>query len=74
VQRPNKNLRRINHSRRRFLLRAQFFRLSVPLYLPREYGFTGLDGSRPHWGNYARKKYGRYKIRNEKFYSYWVPA
>ena len=42
--------------------------------LAREYGFTDLDGSRPHWGNYARRKYGRYKICDEKFYSYWVPG
>jgi NAD(P)-dependent dehydrogenase (short-subunit alcohol dehydrogenase family) len=42
--------------------------------LAREYGFTDLDGTRPHWGNYARKKYGKYKICDEKFYSYWVPG
>jgi NAD(P)-dependent dehydrogenase (short-subunit alcohol dehydrogenase family) len=42
--------------------------------LAREYGFTDLDGSQPHWGNYARKKYGRYKICDDKFYSYWVPG
>ena len=30
--------------------------------LAREYGFTDLDGTQPHWGNYARKKYGKYKI------------
>jgi len=40
--------------------------------LAREYGFTDLDGSQPHWGNYARKKYGCYKICDDKFYSYWV--
>jgi NAD(P)-dependent dehydrogenase (short-subunit alcohol dehydrogenase family) len=39
-----------------------------------EYGFTDLDGTRPHWGNYARKKYGKYKICDEQFYSYWVPG
>jgi hypothetical protein len=38
------------------------------------YGFTDLDGTRPHWGNYARKKYGKYKICDERFYSYWVPG
>jgi len=32
------------------------------------------DGTRPDWGNYARKKYGKYKICDEQFYSYWVPA
>jgi len=42
--------------------------------LAREYGFTDLDGSQPHWGNYARKKYGRYKICDDKFYSYWAPG
>lgn len=42
--------------------------------LAREYGFTDLDGSQPHWGNYARKKYGRYKICDDRFYSYWVPG
>jgi NAD(P)-dependent dehydrogenase (short-subunit alcohol dehydrogenase family) len=42
--------------------------------LAREYGFTDFDGSRPHWGNHARKKYGNYKICDERFYSYWVPG
>ena len=42
--------------------------------LAREYGFTDIDGSQPHWGNYARKKYGKYKICDERFYSYWVPG
>jgi NAD(P)-dependent dehydrogenase (short-subunit alcohol dehydrogenase family) len=42
--------------------------------MAREYRFTDLDGTRPHWGNYARKKYGKYKICDEKFYSYWVPG
>jgi NAD(P)-dependent dehydrogenase (short-subunit alcohol dehydrogenase family) len=42
--------------------------------LAREYGFTDLDGTRPHWGNYARKKYGKYKTCDERFYSYWVPG
>jgi NAD(P)-dependent dehydrogenase (short-subunit alcohol dehydrogenase family) len=42
--------------------------------LAREYGFTDLDGSQPHWGKYARKKYGKYKICDERFYSYWVPG
>jgi len=39
-----------------------------------EYGFTDIDGTQPHWGNYARKKYGNYKICDERFYSYWVPG
>src|SRR6202795_4366530 len=42
--------------------------------LAREDGFTDLDGTRPHWGNHARKKYGKYKICDERFYSYWVPG
>ncbi len=42
--------------------------------LAREYGFTDLDGTRPNWGNHATKKYGKYKICDEKFYSYWVPG
>jgi NAD(P)-dependent dehydrogenase (short-subunit alcohol dehydrogenase family) len=42
--------------------------------LAREYGFTDVDGTQPHWGNYARKKYGKYKICDERFYSYWVPG
>jgi NAD(P)-dependent dehydrogenase (short-subunit alcohol dehydrogenase family) len=42
--------------------------------LAREYGFTDLDGTQPHWGNYATKKYGKYKICDEKFYSYWTPG
>jgi NAD(P)-dependent dehydrogenase (short-subunit alcohol dehydrogenase family) len=42
--------------------------------LAREYGFTDLDGSQPHWGDYARKKYGKYKICDDQFYSYWVPG
>ncbi len=42
--------------------------------LAREYGFTDLDGTRPHWGDFARKKYGKYKICDERFYSYWAPG
>jgi len=30
--------------------------------------------SQPHWGDYARKKYGKYKICDDRFYSYWVPG
>src|SRR5229473_2443810 len=49
----------------------------------REYGFTDLDGTRPHWGNHARNMTGKYKIcgrcgkqrqEDERFYSYWVPG
>jgi NAD(P)-dependent dehydrogenase (short-subunit alcohol dehydrogenase family) len=42
--------------------------------LAREYGFTDLDGTRPDWGKYARKQYGKYKICDERFYSYWAPG
>jgi len=42
--------------------------------LAREYGFTDVDGTRPDWGAYARKRYGKYKICDEKFYSYWAPG
>jgi NAD(P)-dependent dehydrogenase (short-subunit alcohol dehydrogenase family) len=42
--------------------------------LAREYGFTDLDGTQPHWGDYAHKKYGKYKICDDQFYSYWVPG
>lgn len=39
--------------------------------LAREYGFTDLNGSRPDWGAYATKTYGKQKICDEKFYAYW---
>ncbi len=42
--------------------------------LAKEYGFTDVDGTRPDWGTYARKKYGKYKICDDEFYSYWVPG
>src|ERR1700680_1996620 len=42
--------------------------------LAREYGFTDVDGTRPDWGKYATKKYGKYKICDDRFYSYWVPG
>ncbi len=42
--------------------------------LAREYNFTDVDGTRPDWGAHARKKYGKYKICDEEFYSYWVPG
>jgi len=38
-----------------------------------EYRFTDIDGTRPHWGNHARKKYGKFKTCDERFYSYWAP-
>jgi NAD(P)-dependent dehydrogenase (short-subunit alcohol dehydrogenase family) len=39
--------------------------------LSREYGFTDLDGTQPHWGDHANKKYGEWKVCDEQFYSYW---
>lgn len=42
--------------------------------LAREYGFTDRDGTRPDWGRYATKRYGKYKICDQQFYSYWVPG
>ena len=42
--------------------------------LAREYNFTDADGTSPDWGAHARKKYGKYKICDEEFYSYWVPG
>jgi len=42
--------------------------------LAREYGFTDLDGARPDWGRYASKKYGKFKICDDRFYSYWTPG
>jgi NAD(P)-dependent dehydrogenase (short-subunit alcohol dehydrogenase family) len=42
--------------------------------LAREYKFTDLDGRRPDWGRYATNKYGKYKVCDERFYSYWVPG
>jgi NAD(P)-dependent dehydrogenase (short-subunit alcohol dehydrogenase family) len=42
--------------------------------LAREYRFTDLDGSRPDWGRHAAKKYGKFKICDDRFYSYWTPG
>jgi NAD(P)-dependent dehydrogenase (short-subunit alcohol dehydrogenase family) len=39
--------------------------------LAREYRFTDVDGTRPDWGAYATKTYGKFKICDEKFYAYW---
>jgi NAD(P)-dependent dehydrogenase (short-subunit alcohol dehydrogenase family) len=37
-----------------------------------EYGFTDLDGRRPHWGKHLEEKYGvRIKACDEPFYEYW---
>ncbi len=42
--------------------------------LARQYGFTDIDATQPHWGDYARQKYGEYKICDDEFYSYWAPG
>src|SRR5271170_2946220 len=42
--------------------------------LAHEYGFTDVDGTRPDWGKFAVRKYGKYKICDENFYSYWTPG
>ena len=41
--------------------------------LSEEYGFTDADGSRPHWGNFAREKFGKpLKTCDDSFYEHWV--
>jgi NAD(P)-dependent dehydrogenase (short-subunit alcohol dehydrogenase family) len=42
--------------------------------LAHEYGFTDVDGTRPDWGAYAAKRYGKFKICDQRFYSYWEPG
>jgi NAD(P)-dependent dehydrogenase (short-subunit alcohol dehydrogenase family) len=40
--------------------------------LAREYGFTDIDGSQPHWGEHFAKTYGRsYPIADEAAYESW---
>jgi len=39
-----------------------------------EYGFTDLDGSRPHWGKHFKETYGVYPRCDDGFYSYWKPG
>ncbi len=39
-----------------------------------EYGFTDIDGRKPHWGKYAEQTFGdklQLKSCDETFYSYW---
>lgn len=41
--------------------------------LAREYGFTDLDGSRPHWGDYFGRAFGRpYRTADEDAYASWL--
>lgn len=42
--------------------------------LSREYRFIDLDGTRPDWGKHAAKKYGKLKVCDDRFYSYWTPG
>jgi NAD(P)-dependent dehydrogenase (short-subunit alcohol dehydrogenase family) len=40
--------------------------------LAEEYGFTDMDGRRPHWGNYFEQTFGRrIKSCDDTFYEYW---
>ncbi|MGX5820534.1 SDR family oxidoreductase [Chitinophaga lutea] len=38
-----------------------------------EYGFTDIDGNRPHWGNHVRDVATTYQYKrcDDEFYSYW---
>ena len=37
-----------------------------------EYGFTDIDGNRPHWGHHFERKYGyRMKTCDDAFYEHW---
>src|SRR5271166_3935965 len=55
-------------------VRAKTGRVFSSWALAREYGFTDLDGARPDWGRHAARKYGKFKICDERFYSYWTPG
>ena len=39
--------------------------------LSREYGFTDKNGTKPDWGKYFTKNFGKLKYCDDKFYSYW---
>ncbi|APR80757.1 3-oxoacyl-[acyl-carrier protein] reductase [Minicystis rosea] len=40
--------------------------------LSREYGFTDADGTRPDWGRYFEKAFGRaYRVADEAGYAWW---
>lgn len=40
--------------------------------LAKEYGFTDVDGSRPDWGSYFEKAFGRpYRVADEAAYASW---
>jgi NAD(P)-dependent dehydrogenase (short-subunit alcohol dehydrogenase family) len=36
-----------------------------------EYGFSDVDGQRPHWGRHFAEKYGTYRRCDEGFYEAW---
>lgn len=43
--------------------------------LAREYGFTDLDGSQPHWGEYFERAFGRmYRVADASAYATWRPG
>lgn len=42
--------------------------------LSREYGFTDVDGSRPDWGAYFEKKYGRSPMADDAAYASWLDS
>ncbi|MFP2910247.1 SDR family oxidoreductase [Pyxidicoccus sp. 3LFB2] len=43
--------------------------------LSREYGFIDVDGSRPHWGEYFARTYGRpYAIADDAAYASWLDS
>lgn len=42
--------------------------------LSREYGFTDLDGSRPDWGAWFEKKYGRCPVADDAAYANWLDS
>ena len=39
--------------------------------LAREYGFTDVDGRKPHWGEYFEETFGEYKKADEAAYATW---
>lgn len=57
---------------------AEVFRKSGYVFsswdLSVEYGFTDIDGRKPHWGKHCEQQYGKQlqlKSCDEGFYSYW---
>ena len=52
-------------------IRAKSGRVFSTWGLSEEYPFTDVDGSRPHWGRHAAKKYGETPKCDDGFYAYW---